>query len=544
LTGTVFAQGVSSDGLSTTQTLNYLLGYGAGSGILTMSGAIVPGSPLSFGTVTSGQTATQTVTLTNSGSGALTVHRVSSEPPFFSTTNCGNILATGASCSITLTYTPIDEIAAGTTASTRSDAGTLTVESDAANSPQMLALTGSAQPVTSSSPASSAVLAAYDLSQSALTFANTQVGSASAAQSITLTNTGTTTLHVLGTLTPSDFTTTTNCTTLLPGAACAVSVAFTPTAASASSVRAGTLEIQSDATDSLEFVSLIGSSSAAPLTLSPGTLSFGSVNVGSSSTLSMSVTNNSGSPVTFTGVSASGDYSVAAGSCPANGAMLAAGATCSLQVSFTPTAAGTRSGTLSLSSNATTLPLTEALTGVGVQVVLNPSFTLTVNGGTSATVTVKSGSAAVYPLAVTPLNGFTGPVALTCAAVVAAQYASCSLLASTLTLNGSAQSSTATINTLTQTAMVLHISSTVCALLLPLLALRRRRRAVSAAMLLLIAVVTSVGLCSCGSKSGATSTGGGSVLYTPAGTYQYQVTASSTSGTVVSSTVTLNLIVQ
>ncbi len=544
LTGTVFAQGVSSDGLTTAQTLNYLLGYGTGSGSLTMSGSITPNSPLSFGTVTSGQTAVQTVTLSNSGSGTLTVHRISSEPPFLSTTNCGSALAAGAACSVTLTYAPINEIATGTTATTRSDAGTLTVESDAANSPQMLTLTGSAQPVTSSSPASSAVLAAYELSQSALTFANTQVGSASAAQSILLTNTGTTTLHVLGTFAPADFTTTTTCATLLPGGTCSLSVAFTPTSASTASLRAGTLEVQSDATDSLEFVSLIGSSSAAPLTLSPATLNFGSVDLGSSSTLSLSVANNSGSPVTFTGVSAIGDYSVAGGTCPANGSTLAAGSTCSLQVTFTPSATGTRTGTLNLSSNATALPLTVPLTGVGVQVVLSPSITLTVNGASAATVTVKSGTAANYPLTVTPVNGFTGTVALTCTPVIAAQYASCSLLASTLTLNGSAQTATATINTLTMTALVLRTGSTVCALLLPLCALRRRRRGVSAVMLVLLAVVASVGLSSCGSSSGATSTGGGSVQYTPAGTYQYQVTASSTTGTVVSSTVTLNLIVQ
>jgi hypothetical protein len=542
LTGTVFAQGVSSDGQTTAQTLNYVMGYGQGSGVLTMSGAIVPNTPLSFGSVTSGQTAVQTVTLTNSGSSALTVRRISSEPPFLSTTNCGATLAAGAVCSVMLTYAPIDEIATGTAAATRSDAGTLTVESDAANSPQMLSLTGSAEAVASSSPASSAVLAAYELSQSALTFANTQVGSASAAQNVTLTNTGTTTLHVLGTITPLDFTATTNCSTLLPGATCALSVTFAPTSFSTTGIRSGALEIQTDATDSLEFVSLIGNSSVAPLTLSPATLSFGAVSLGASSTLNLSVTNDSGSPVTFNGVGASGDYRVASGTCPANGSALAGGAVCSLQVTFTPAAAGTRSGTLSLASTATTLPLTAVLSGVGVQVVLSPAFTLTVSGGNAATVTVKSGTAATYPLLLTPQNGFTGPVALTCAPVISAQYASCSLLGSALTLNGSALSSTATINTLTMTAMVLRSSSTVCAFLLPLIALRRRRRGITATLLL--AVMASAGLCSCGSSTGTTGSGGGSVLYTPAGTYQYQVTASSTGGTVVSSTVTLNLIVQ
>jgi len=551
LTGTVFAEGVSSDGQTTAQTLNYMLGYGAGSGSLRISGNIVPNSPLNFGTVPSGQTATQTVTLTNIGSGALTVRRISSGPPFLSTTNCGAILAAGAACSVMLTYAPIDEISTGSTAAARSDAGTLIVESDAASSPDTLALTGAAQPVTSSDPASSAVLAAYSLSQSALSFANTPVGSASAAQTVTLTNTGTATLHWLGSIAPPDFSTTSTCTTLLPGAMCSISVTFTPANAgngSSTGVRSGALEIQSDASDSLEFISLIGSTTAAPLTLSPVALSFGNVNLGSGSTLGLIVTNGSGSAVTFTGVSAGGDYSVASGTCPSNGGLLPAGATCSLQVTFTPTVTGTRTGTLSLTTSAATLPLTVALTGVGVQVVVPPSFTLTVSGGSSATVTVKSGVAATYPLLVTPLNGFAGTVALTCAPVTPAPYASCSVLASTLTLNGGAQSSTATINTLTMTGMLLHWGGPVCALWLPLLVLRRRQRrphagsCARAAMLAWGALYGIAALCSCGSNSAASS--GSGVLYTPAGTYQYQVTASSTSGTALSSTVTLNLIVQ
>ena len=541
LTGTVFAQGVSTDGLTTAQTLSYMLGYGAGAGSLTMSGALVSGAPLSFGIVPSGQTVSQTITLTNTGSGAMTVRRISSGPPFLSTNTCGATLAAGASCIVTLTYAPIHEIATGSTATTRSDVGTLIVESDAASSPDTLELSGSAQAITSSSPASSAVLATYDLSQSALTFTTTPGGSLTTAQSITLTNTGTTTLHVLGTLVSADFTATTTCATLLPGATCNFSVTFTPTSSSAASVRSGTLEIQSDATDSLEFISLIGSTTAAPLTLSPSALSFGSVSLGSMATLNLGVTNSSGAPVTFTGVTASVDYSVAAGTCPANGATLAAGATCSLIVTFTPTATGTRSGTLSLSSNATALPLTVSLTGIGtLPVPPTPSFTLTVNGASTATMTVKSGTAAVYPLLLTPVNGFTGPVALTCAPVVAAQYASCSLLGSTLTLNGSALSATATISTFTTMAMLLQSSGSLCALLLPLLALRRRKR--SKLIMLVLAIVSGSLLCSCGSKS--TGSSGTTLLDTPAGTYQYQVTASSTSGIVSSSTVTLNLIVQ
>jgi hypothetical protein len=565
------------------------------------------------------------------------VRRLVSEPPFYSTSNCGAVLAAGASCTATLTYEPINEIASGSAqTSGRADTGTLVIESDAASSPDVVNLTGVAVPVTSPNPASPSVLAAYSLSQGALTFASTQVGSASAAQIVQLNNTGTIALHIASVLAPQDFTASTTCSTLLPGATCDVNVQFTPTT-SGSAVRVGALEILSDASDSLEYISVVGGTSPAALTLSSASLDFGNVDLGRSATLPLTVTNVSSAPVTFNGLSATGDFSVVAGTCPANGSALAASSSCTLQVSFAPTSTGTRTGVLSVANGATALPLTAALTGFGIQtqlqvspaalnfgsiaegataqltltltnagtvpvtnittalsglnasdfavtvpcaqaalapgqsctmtVAFTPSslgsrsvtlavnssdpngpqlvaltgngvqggsFLLTVNGASSATATVTAGSPAVYALTLTPVNGFTGAVALTCAPVVAAQYASCSLLSSTLTLNGAALSSTATINTITS-----HAGSGLvdfgAMLLLPLAFLKRKRvRWMVSALAVVVVGMTS----GCG--------GGGqvAVLKTPPGTYQYTVTASSTTGLPVSSTVTLNLVVQ
>jgi hypothetical protein len=642
-TGSVYAIGTLPNNAGTVQTLAYMQGYGAASGVLSITGGAIPNTPISFGQVTSGQTASQTLTLTNTGTGPMTVRRITSQPPFYSTSACGQTLAANASCTVMLTYEPIDEITSGTTAYPRTDTGVLTIESDAISSPNSVQLTGTVQPVVSSNPANSSVLASYSLTQSALTFANTQIGDASAAQTITLTNTGTTTIHILSTVAPVDFTSSTSCSTILPGSTCSFSVEFTPTTASSASVRSGTLEILSDAATSLEFVSLIGTTSAAPLMLSPVALNFGTVDVGSNDSLSVSVTNNISSPVVFTGLTASGDYSVGAGSCPANGASLAAGSSCTLSVTFAPTATGTRTGTLSLSNNATQLPLTVSLTGVGAaaQLQVTPgalafgnvdvtspssltltllntgsasvtgitnaisganaadfavtspcsvaslapnqgctetvtftpsavgarsasltvassdpngpavialsgtgvqggSFVLTVDGGTSATVVVNSGQPAVYDLLVTPGGGFAGSVALTCTPIVAAQYASCSLLASTLSLSGGTQYSTATINTITG-KIKSGYGAMGMVLLLPLALLRRRKLRATSLALLLLVVVTAATISGCGSGPHGNNPG---LLYTPPGTYQYQVTASALSGSPQSSTVTLNLIVQ
>jgi hypothetical protein len=643
-TGTVLVQGTPTDGSAEMEALAYMQGYGAAVGSLAITGNTVPNSSLNFGQVMSGQTAQQVLTLTNNGTGSLTIRRITSEPPFQSISNCGSTLPPNISCNVTLTYAPIDEVLSSSTATPRFDESVLTIESDAISSPDILPMGGSVIPVVSSDPATSAILNSFILSENALTFASTQIGNISEAQTVVLTNTGTTAIHVLSTTVSTDFVSTSTCSTLLPGAACSFVLEFTPTAASTSTVRSGTLQILSDSGTSLEFISLLGTSTAASLTLSPASLNFGTVNVGQRATLSVSVTNSGTMPVTFLGLTASGDYSYSAGSCPAIGSKLAVGDQCVLTVTFMPSTVGTRTGTLSLTNDATQLPLTVALSGVAVEaqlqvtpgslvfggidsgfsgaltltllntgnanltgltnmiggtnaadfavtapcstttlapnqgctetVTFTPSaigarsatltvsssdpngpatiplsgsglmagsFILTVNGASAAAATVASGSPATYTLLLTPANGFNGPVALTCSPITAGEYTSCSLLASTLTLGSSALSSTATINTITSEtgAIAVGLSSV---LLAPFL-LPWRKRQKKQKMRLLSAMIGCAGLLIL-TGCGRPSMGGASFLTTPAGTYQYQVTASSTSGAVVSSTVTLTLVVQ
>jgi hypothetical protein len=623
-----------------------MLGFGQGSGALSItSSALVPNTALNFGQVQSGETQQQTLTVTNTSTAAVEVRRITSAPPFLSTSTCGTELAASATCAITLTYAPVDAV---TTANLgpRQDNGQLTIESDAAASPAALALTGSVTPIVASAPNSGSVLATYSLTQGALTFPNTSVGDVSTPQTVTLTNTGTQTLEVSGMLAPADFSVASACQTLLFGQSCTIAVRFTPGNGSTAAVRTGTLEIQSNAANSLEYISLLGASVAAPLTVAPTALDFGTVAVGTSDQLGVTVTNTSATPITF--ISATTDaaaYSVGEGTCPADGSTLAAGASCTLDVTFAPTASGTSTGTLTLATDATQLPLTVALTGTGVsgQLQVTPaalafgtiavgspanltltllnagtaiagniatsitgadaaefavtvpcsspslapnqgcnltvtftptstaaasatlnitgseagtplavpltgsgtqpgSFTLTVNGGSSASATVKSGSPASYSLQVSPSNGFTGAVALTCTPVTPAEYASCSLLASSLTLTNGPQTSTVTINTITSASGSVARRAAALAgilLLLPWWRRRTRRRWMVTAWAAVAALTVMAALNGCGGGPKAST-----LRYSPAGTYQYQVTASSTSGPAISQTVTLNLIVQ
>jgi len=544
LTGTVLATGTFGNGSAAVEALGYLLGYGEGGGSLSISSAALPNGPLNFGQVVSGQAVQQNVTLTNTRSGTLTIRRLTSEPPFISTSDCGAALDAGASCTVSVTYAPINEVATGGgTSAPRQDTGSLVIESDAATSPDVVQLAGSAEAVAVANPASSAVLAAYDLSESALTFASTAEGNVSAAQTVTLTNTGTATLHISSVLVPTDFSASSTCVTLLPGDACNISVQFTPGDLSQAAIRSGTLEIRSDAADALEFVSLLGGATAAPLMLAPTALNFGMVDAGQTNKLSVSVTNITSSPIVLSGVTATGEYGADLGTCAAGGS-LAAGTSCTLEVTFAPADVGLLGGVLSVSSNAMQLPLTVGMTGTGgAPAPPTPGFTLTVNGSFSAS--VASGEPASFMLTATPSAGFDGAVALTCAPAGAAPYASCSLLASMLTLDG-AQSSTATINTITSVNGDKRWSAL---LLLPFALLglggvvRGRRRRVPVVCLVLLLSVALMGVISCGGNAAPQQPAKG-LLYTPAGTYQWTVTASSTSGPQITSSVTLTVTVQ
>ena len=142
--------------------------------------------------------AAQTVTLTNSGSGTLTITSVVSSGDFALTNNtCPASLAPAANCTFGVTFTP-------TATGTRTGAATLT--DNAANSPQTVALTGTG------------VAPAVTLAPTSLTYATQSVGTTSAAQTVTLTNTGSGTLTITSIVPSGDFAVTNNtCPASLPG---------------------------------------------------------------------------------------------------------------------------------------------------------------------------------------------------------------------------------------------------------------------------------------------------------------------------------------
>jgi hypothetical protein len=452
ITGTLFAQGTPTDGSATLNGLGYVEGYGTGSDSLDIAGNLIPNGAagsnapvLNFGSVTSGQSSTQTLTFTNPGPGSVTIRRITSQWPFLVTsTTCGATLPANQSCAATLTYTPLNQLATGTTSRTTQDTGTLIIESDSLTSPDTIDLTGTAAPLLLNAPANTAPLVSYIASENSLTFPSTQIGNQSPAQTVALANTGTTTIQISALQTSPDFTVQSSsgtCTAILPGASCLLTVTFAPQSTTPSSngapapaTRISAIEITSTASSALDFISLLGTAAPAALTLSPLTLNFGTVQVGSTAALPLQVTNTSAATAIFQGVFATGDYTVT-GDCPSPGNTLAPATSCTLQVTFIPTQSGTRTGTLSLATSLSTLPIAAPLTGIGIQSHLqitpaslnfgsiaigapaNQTFTLTNTGTaslTALTLTITGDYAITVPCTLTTLApGASCPVTVT-----------------------------------------------------------------------------------------------------------------------------------
>ncbi len=131
---------------------------------------------------------------------------------------------------------------------------------------------------------------------------------------------------------------------------------------------------------------LIGGQTFAPnVNLNPPSLTFGAQNVGTSSaSQTVTLLNNGNAMLTLNSILTGGDFSLTS-TC---GSTLAQNATCAIVVTFTPTAGGARSGTVTLTDNSQNIANNQqviALTGTGLVLgPLPPSGTVfqgVVNGG-------------------------------------------------------------------------------------------------------------------------------------------------------------------
>jgi FtsP/CotA-like multicopper oxidase with cupredoxin domain len=335
-----------------TPVLNISLsGFGTQS-IATLSSAALT-YPLQLVNTTS---AVQTVSLSNTGNVAYTISSISllgNTADFVLNHNCpinGTGLVTGASCSLSLTFRPT---ASGARAATVNIVTTANV-----NPKPTIALSGKGTQV--------------NVSTGALTFAPQVVATQSATQQVTLTNTGPaglgiTSIALTGT-NPGDFSQTSNCpvgATLASGGSCRLTLRFVPTAVG---VRAATVAITTnDPGTPVTTVTTTGTGIQAAVTLTPISHDFGAVTARSTSApFAFTLTNSGTASLTISRISLAGASANRFNQTNNCGASLAIGASCTINVTFSPQQARTAySATLQISDNVPNSPQTATLTGTG-----------------------------------------------------------------------------------------------------------------------------------------------------------------------------------
>jgi hypothetical protein len=211
------------------------------------------------------------------------------------------------------------------------------------------------------------------------------LGVPSPSQTVTVTNNSGSAVTFSSIATTGNYqvnTTGTSCFTSVPlsaGASCAIAVSFTPNAAGDGGANAGTLVLTDNAAGSPQVALLKGTGVTSVVALTPASLSFNSQFVGTTSAPQTVTLVNSGSAtlnITSVAVTAGAGFAQT-NNC---GTSVAAGSSCTISVSFTPTGSGTASGTLSVTDNTTGSPQTVGLTGTGVSPTASLSAT-TVNFG-------------------------------------------------------------------------------------------------------------------------------------------------------------------
>lgn len=450
--------------------------------------------------------AVQTLTFTNTSTFPSTVNVTgvsisgANAADFQASSNCA-ALAQGASCTVTVGFGPL---AAGPRNAT------LTVTSDSGAEPTLTAtLTGVGLDTTAT------------LTPSSATYAAINVGTTSAAQVFTWTNTSPLPLDIgrvgFGVRVSGDFAVTANnCSlTIAAGASCSVAVAFAPTT---SGTRTGTLTIVSTSSADGTLTAALTGTGVANIVAAPASLDFGKVDLGATaSPQAVVITNYSQHTIGLGPAGIGGDFAYASGC----GSSLVGGAQCSVLVSFSPTALGARTGTFTLATNDPGIPvLSVPLAGTGVD------FSLAVAPGSG---TVIAGLALNFTAALSPLAGYSGVVSLGCAPPVQAGGSACFPANSRRALSSAANTQTS-ITTTAQYAVIGYTGFgsprslwwTLAAGLSSLLLLAGRRRTRSLRALLLLLALVGLGAAGLGCSGKRP---GRNANPTYPGTYLYTVTA-------------------
>lgn len=360
--------------------------------------SVSPPSAIDFGSITLGQSsAPSTVTITNNGSVALNVSGMvvsGAHASDFSLnadgggSPCGStapVISAAGNCTVTVTFTP-------TATGVRSASLDITSD-DPDTSTVSTALSGTGLSLPQD----------IALNPSSVDFGTVAVGSSSPASTVSIANNGGTDLVVSGiSLTGADaaeFSLDANgggspCGSTTPvisaGNSCTVAVTFSPASAV---TKNASLDIASNDPDTpTASVSLTGAGSATPvpdIAVSPPSIPFGSITNGtSSSPQAVTIANNGNADLTVSDIALGGtdpgDFILDTGACGSTAPVISAGNSCTVSVTFAPTATGPRSASLDITSDDPDTSLA--------------SVSLTGEGLAAGTNVAPSAPAPVYPL--------------------------------------------------------------------------------------------------------------------------------------------------
>jgi len=302
---------------------------------------------LDFGTVPLASNKTLTVTATNNGTSNLTVSNITLSAPQFTLTqpNIPVTITAGQSSTLSVVFAPT---AVGNLS------GSMTVTSNASNSPLTVSLSGAgaAAGQLSDSPAS-------------LSFGSLPIGNNQTLQA-TLTNVGNSSVTISQANTTGAGFSVSGWSlplTLVVGQSTSFNVVFAPQASGAVN---GNVALVSDAINSLLNLPVSGAGLApGSLSANPPSANFSNVVVGNNQSVSETLTNSSGSSVTITHTATTGTgFSINGLNLPVT---LASGQSTTFNVVFTPPSAGNVSGNVVIASNASNGTLNIPLAGSAVQ---------------------------------------------------------------------------------------------------------------------------------------------------------------------------------
>jgi hypothetical protein len=339
------------------------VGFTGKTGLIPSIALEVTPNPVDFGSVMVGSSASQTLTVTNSGQGKFTLKTVSASGPGFTISGLSapQTLASGQSASLAVVFKP---------AVAGQENGNISV-SIGSQGPQLVGSLKGAGSTT-----------VLTVTPSVVSFGNVNVGSP-VSQSLRLSNSSSASVAIksVGATGPGfGISGLTTPQTLTPNESVNFTAEFNPKAAGAET---GTISIETAGTPLT--VGLNGAGvSAAQLVASAASLSFGSVTIGDTPSQQVILKNTGNASADISSVSLTGNSYTLSG--VTSNLVLSPDQSANLMVKFSPKTTGSLPGKVTISSNAAGSPLVIQFSGTGADTSQQHSVALNWDQGTSQVV--------------------------------------------------------------------------------------------------------------------------------------------------------------